>query len=68
VEEGRLKIKVTAPPERGKANSALVELLSKSLKVPKSAISVVGGQTSRNKRVLIEGISGEELLKRLGLG
>ena len=42
-----LKARVTAVPEKGKANKALVALLSKTLKVPKSSISVVSGETSR---------------------
>jgi len=55
VEEGRLKIKVTVPPEGGKANQKVVELLSKALKVPKSNIEIVRGETSRIKLVRIEG-------------
>ncbi len=42
-----LKARVTAVPEKGKANKALIALLSKALKVPKSSISVVSGETSR---------------------
>ncbi|MEO2065259.1 MAG: DUF167 domain-containing protein [Desulfurobacteriaceae bacterium] len=67
VEAGRLKVKVTVPPEGGKANKALIELLSKELKVPKSSISIVSGQTSRVKRVLIEGIDFAYLQKKLGV-
>lgn len=50
-----LKARVTAVPEKGKANKALVALLSKALKVPKSSISVVSGETSRQKILRIEG-------------
>ncbi|WP_457678072.1 DUF167 domain-containing protein [Thermovibrio sp.] len=67
MEEGRLKVKVTAPPEKGKANEALIELLSKRLKVPKRSISIVSGQTSRVKRVFIEGIDFATLQERLGV-
>lgn len=50
-----LKARVTAVPEKGKANKALVALLSKALKVPKSSISVASGETSRQKILRIEG-------------
>jgi len=48
-----LKVKVTAVPEGGKANAALVKLLARDWKVPKGAISVVRGDTSRNKTLKI---------------
>ncbi len=50
-----LKARVTAVPEKGKANKALVALLSKSLKVPKSTITVVSGETARQKILRIDG-------------
>jgi uncharacterized protein len=50
-----LKVRVTAIPEKGKANKALIALLSKSLKVPKGAIAIVSGETSRVKTVEIAG-------------
>jgi uncharacterized protein (TIGR00251 family) len=50
-----LKARVTAVPEKGKANKALIALLSKALKVPKSAISVASGETSRQKILRIYG-------------
>ena len=50
-----MKIKVTVPPEGGKANRKVVELLSKALKVPKSDVEIVRGETSRIKLVRIEG-------------
>jgi len=46
-----LKVAVGAPPEGGKANRALIELLAKWLHVPKSAVTVMTGHASRNKRV-----------------
>ena len=52
--EKRLKISVTATPENGKANQAVIKLLSKQWKIPKSQISVISGQTVRNKTVLLE--------------
>ncbi len=47
--------RVTAPPADGAANTALVLLLSKTLKVPKSAVTIVSGHTSRLKQVRITG-------------
>lgn len=60
-----LKARVTAVPEKGKANKALVALLSKALKVPKSSISVASGETSRQKILRIEG-NPEDLQSRIG--
>ena len=66
-EEGKLKVKVTVPPEKGKANKAVIELLSKALKVPKSRIEIIKGETSRIKTVFIDGISEEDLEAKLGI-
>lgn len=44
-----LKVQVTAIPEKGKANKALIALLSKHWKIPKSAITIIRGETSRTK-------------------
>ncbi|MFM2279470.1 MAG: hypothetical protein RLZZ444_1701 [Pseudomonadota bacterium] len=52
--ERYLKARVTAVPEDGKANKALIALLSKKLKVPKSAILILSGETSRKKILRIE--------------
>jgi len=51
----RLKIQVTAVPEDGKANRAVIKLLSKAWKIPKSDFTVIAGQTDRNKTLLIAG-------------
>ncbi|MDH4415269.1 MAG: DUF167 domain-containing protein [Rhizobium sp.] len=59
-----LKARVTAVPEKGKANKALVALLSKALKLPKSTISVVSGETARQKILRIEG-DPEDLQSRI---
>jgi uncharacterized protein len=52
-----LKVAVTAVPEGGKANAALIELLAKEWRVPKSSISVVRGVTDRHKTLLVAGAS-----------
>jgi len=50
-----LKLRVSAPPEDGKANAALIKLLAKTWKLPKSSLSLVAGQTARRKTLLIIG-------------
>ncbi|WP_083797240.1 DUF167 domain-containing protein [Thermovibrio ammonificans] len=67
VEQGRLKVKVTVPPEKGKANQTVVELLAKSLKVPKRNVTIVRGETSRVKTVRLEGVDVATLQKNLGI-
>ena len=58
-----LKSRVTAVPEKGKANKALIELLAKSLRVPKSSISMISGDTSRKKILRIDGNPEDLVLK-----
>jgi uncharacterized protein len=53
---GALKAKVKAPPVEGKANRALLELLSGALGVPPGRLTLVSGEQSRNKRVRVEGV------------
>jgi uncharacterized protein (TIGR00251 family) len=55
VHDGRIKVSVTAPPVDGEANAAVIELLAKQLGVPKSAVEVIAGASSRRKRVRIAG-------------
>lgn len=50
-----LKVAVTAPPESGKANEALIALLGKSWRLPKRAFEIVGGATDRRKTLLVSG-------------
>lgn len=61
-----LKLGVTAAPERGKANEAVIALLAEVLRLPVSAIRVVRGQTSAQKWVEIDGLAQDEILRRLG--
>lgn len=63
--DGALKMAVCAAPEKGKANKALTEFLSRALGVRKQAVTVAAGETSRNKRVEVEGISKEALREQL---
>ncbi|HEY66878.1 MAG TPA: YggU family protein [Thermoflexia bacterium] len=54
-----LKIRLTAPPERGKANRALCEFLAERLSAPLSDIEILSGHTSRQKRVRVAGVSAD---------
>jgi uncharacterized protein (TIGR00251 family) len=67
VEEGRLKIRVTVPPEGGKANKKVIEILSKALKVPASNVEIVRGETARIKVIRVEGIKIATLQEKLGV-
>ena len=50
-----IRVRVTAVPDKGKANAAVIVLLAKALGVPKSAISVVSGETARLKTIAVAG-------------
>jgi uncharacterized protein (TIGR00251 family) len=61
----KVSARVTAPPERGKANEALLRLLAGALGLPVTSLRLVRGQASREKLVAVEGLSAEELRRRL---
>ena len=65
--EGRpvLKVRVRARPVEGEANAALVQLLAKALRVPKSAVALARGGQSRTKIISVAGLSDEDLRARL---
>lgn len=65
--DGRLLVRVTAPPLDGRANTAVCALIAKRAGVPKGAVSVVRGDRSRDKRVRIDGDVDERAV-RLALG
>jgi len=60
--QGALRVRVTAPPVDDRANDALRRLLAKRLKVPISALRIIGGQKSPRKRIEIAGVTREEIL------
>jgi len=64
---GMLKIKISAPPEKGRANKCLLELLAKLLGIKKNDVSIISGQTSQIKSVQVLGISAQTLLEKLNL-
>lgn len=61
VHDGRLKVFVTAQPEKSKANSAVINLISKSFKIPKSRVEIIKGHANPQKTVLIQGVSLSEI-------
>jgi uncharacterized protein (TIGR00251 family) len=66
---GALKVAVTAPPQDGRANEALVAVLREALGLKRSQIELIAGATSRDKKFLIRGVTLETLRERLeGLG
>lgn len=56
-----LKISVTAVPEKGKANEAVIELLARALRQPKSSLRVVRGDGHSNKLIEVPGLGLDEL-------
>jgi uncharacterized protein len=61
-----LKVSVAAPPEKGRANAAVERLVAASLGVPASAVTVVGGASSRQKRVAVSGVEAGDARRLLG--
>ena len=59
--DGKLRIRISAPAERGRANKALVRFLARALGVRSSALTVVSGTSSREKRLYVEGVSPERV-------
>jgi len=59
------KVRVTAAPENGKANAAVVDLLAGALGISTRDIEIVAGHTSRDKTVALTGIDGGEAERRL---
>jgi uncharacterized protein (TIGR00251 family) len=63
--DGMLKIKLSAAPEKGKANKCLIEYMAKRLKVRKTCISIISGATKSVKQLQILDVEPERLLNRL---
>ena len=60
--DGALVVAVNAPPEDGRANAALVEVLHEQLGLKRSRIELVSGQKSRDKRFLLRGVTRAEVM------
>jgi hypothetical protein len=64
-DDGTLRLKVAAPPEGGRANQAVVELLAELLKVKPRQLVVVRGMTSRSKWIRVDGLDEPTVKDRL---
>lgn len=62
---GALRVAVTAPPEKGKANVAIQSLLAEALTCKANQITLLSGESARRKRFLIGGMTPDELTRRL---
>lgn len=67
IRDGRLLVRVTAPPVDRAANLAVVALMAEALDLPKRSIRLVSGESGRNKTVEIAGITAGDLRLRLGV-
>jgi hypothetical protein len=62
---GALKVAVTEPPEKGKANRAIVDVLCEALGLRAAQIEIRSGETSKQKRLIVRGITSDELERRV---
>ena len=60
--QGALKVRLTAPPVEDRANDALRRFLAARLNVPVSAVRIMGGEKSRNKRVAVAGVTRAQVI------
>ncbi len=65
VQDGVLRVRLTAPPVAGAANRALVEFLADRLGVPRRDIEIVAGHTGHRKVVRVSGLAPEQVIVRL---
>lgn len=63
--DGVLKVKISAPPVKGKANKELIGFLSDRFEISKSSITIEKGLTSKRKGLIIEGLSQDEVSNRM---
>jgi hypothetical protein len=67
MEDGTVKVQVTAPPEEGKANAAVVEVLAKALGLKAGQIEIVAGLSAERKLISLVGISPAEVESKLAV-
>lgn len=67
IQDGRLKIRLKAPPVKGAANKELIAFLAKALGVSKGSVTVTSGQSSRRKTVSVEGVAVLDAMEMLGV-
>ena len=56
-----VKLRLSAPPVDGRANKAIIAFFAKSLKIPKSAVTIKSGLQSRMKKILLSGVDEEQV-------
>ena len=64
-QRGVLRLRVTAPPQEGRANQAVISMLAAVLGISKSRVRIVRGHASREKLVSVESLTTEEVQQRL---
>jgi len=60
-----LKLALTAPPVEGRANQAVIEFFAELFEIPRSSVTITSGETSRNKKVRIAGLTRAAIVARL---
>ncbi|MBI4538603.1 MAG: DUF167 domain-containing protein [Gemmatimonadetes bacterium] len=65
--DGRLRVRLAAPPVRGAANQELIRVLAKALGVPRSAVEIARGRSARTKTVRVRGVTAAEARRALRL-
>ena len=68
LDDGTIRIRLTAPPVEGRANAALIDFLSKILGIPKSKIDIIAGHSRRDKLVSILDVDAETIQARIAGG
>ena len=67
IQGDELRIRIAAPPVDSAANTELIKFIAKTIKCPKSCVSITRGATSRHKVLLIESVPMETVTGKLGL-
>jgi len=68
IHDGRLKVRLAAPPVGGEANAELIRFLARRLGVPRSGVEIVGGRRSRRKTVRVAGVTAAMVEQLLNCG
>ena len=59
--DGAVKVRLTSPPVDGAANAELIRLIAKKFGVSRSAVEIIGGDTSKTKRLKVSGVTNDQL-------
>lgn len=68
LKNGVWRIRIAAPPDKGKANKELIAYLSQALALKKDALSILRGHTSHDKLISVEGLTQAQITQRLSIG